>query len=495
MRCPPPAAELSVSATDSLNRVIDGGYCIGCGACAALEGSPAQMAVTRLGTLQAVLPHRPPPCASAARAAAVCPFSEGAADENELARPLFADHCRYDEAVGYHLSTYAGYVLEDGFRDSGSSGGMGTWLQCELLNLGIADRVINVASRLPNSADRRLFEYRISSSRAEVRAGAKSKYYPIEFSTALGAVRRTPGRYVLVGLPCFIKAARLLCRQDAVLANRLQLFVGLVCGHLKSMRFAELMAWQMGVEPVSLSGFDFRKKLSDRPASHYGVEAIAQSGDRTTRVTRAAHDLAGTDWGHGFFKYKACDYCDDVFAETADVVVGDAWLPQFSHDSRGTNALVVRRPEVEEMICKAVAQGRVHLERLSVCETARSQAAGLRHRRDGLRYRIYLAQQRDEWYPPKRVSASSKHLTRRGRARQRLRERLRDMSHEAFADGLETGDLSSFLDTMRPLLDADWKLSVTLRERVLLKAKRTTLGLARSVRAALTRLVRVSYRP
>ena len=32
------------------------------------------------------------------------------------------------------------------------------------------------------------------------------------------------------------------------------------------------------------------------------------------------------DWGMGIFKLGACDYCDDIVGETADISFGDAWL-------------------------------------------------------------------------------------------------------------------------------------------------------------------------
>lgn len=453
-----------MTTVEALRKVIDGGYCIGCGACASLEGSTVRMAVTSLGTLQATLAEIPLAPSLASRAATVCPFSDSALDEDQLAKGLFGSVNAHDSSLGYYLSTYAAYVREDGFRASGSSGGLGSWLQCELLRLGFVDHVLNVGSRQPDANDARLFAYQVASSEAEARMGAKSKYYPIELSQVLDVVRRQPGRYALVGLPCFIKAARLLCRQDAVLAERLQWFVGLVCGHLKSMRFAELLAWQMGVPPPTLSGFDFRVKLPDRPANQYAVEAITASGSHTSR---GAQDLFGPNWGHGFFKYKACDYCDDVFAETADVVIGDAWLPQYSADPGGTNVLVVRRAEADEILKQAAVAGRLHLEALRPEEAAKSQDAGLRHRREGLRYRLYLADRRNEWHPPKRVGPAQSHLSRRLRARYRLRERMRDLSHAEFAKALASGDLSGFIRALSPLVASHRRLDRSVSQRLL----------------------------
>ena len=97
----------------------------------------------------------------------------------------------------------------------------------------MADAIVHVhAADL--EADGVLFQYSISRCAEEVAEGAKSRYYPVEMSQVMDEVRRQHGRYVFVGLPCFVKAIRRLCMVDDVIAKRIVYCVGLVCGHLKS---------------------------------------------------------------------------------------------------------------------------------------------------------------------------------------------------------------------------------------------------------------------
>lgn len=129
-----------------LQTVIQGDYCIGCGACAAMQNSPFQIALDEIGRYQA--------SADAAAAAecpvlAVCPFSGEGPDEDAIAKPLYGDDCRYDKNIGYHLATYAGYVAEGTFRRNGSSGGMATWICVELLRRGLIDAVVHVRPTAP----------------------------------------------------------------------------------------------------------------------------------------------------------------------------------------------------------------------------------------------------------------------------------------------------------------------------------------------------------
>src|SRR3546814_17649672 len=84
-----------------------------------------------------------------------------------------------------------------------------------------------------------LFRYQISRTAEEIRRGAKSRYYPIELSAVIDQIRAVPGRYAVIGIPCFIKAIHLLRAKDAVLRDRIAFTLGLYCGHMKSARMVE----------------------------------------------------------------------------------------------------------------------------------------------------------------------------------------------------------------------------------------------------------------
>src|SRR5699024_6308012 len=128
--------------------------------------------------------------------------------------------------------------------------------------------VIHVKKNV-NKENDLLFKYEISSSIEEVQQGAKTKYYPVELSEVIKKVKETPGRYAIIGIPSFIYAVRLLTIQDKILDDRIKYTIGLVCGHQKSTKFSEFMAWQVGIEPGNLIDIDFRHKLPDKPANQY----------------------------------------------------------------------------------------------------------------------------------------------------------------------------------------------------------------------------------
>lgn len=434
--------------------VVEGGYCIGCGVCAAIPGSPIRMALDTRGHFQAIPESTAGNRRANAAVLAACPFSGVGPNEDQLTQELYGADCAYDARIGRYLATYAGFVTESGYREQGSSGGMGTWILTGLLSHGLIDGVLHVHVREPTKDDSRLFHYQLSDSVAKIRAGAKSRYYPVEMSEVIGLVRRRPGRYAVVGLPCFIKGLRLLARADPVIRARIRFTVGIVCGHLKSARFAEMFAWQCGISHENLQSIDFRKKIPGRDANRYAVQVVGLLDGRQVRVVKSTDECYGSNWEHGFFKYRACDYCDDVVGETADVSVGDAWLPQYTKDSGGTNVVIVRHPMIHDLIERGIASGRLQLERISAHAVATSQEAGLRHRREGLAYRLFLKDQVGLWRPRKRVEARSDQLSPRQKMIYRARMLIAAESHVAFEKAMEAGRFAMFEETMAPLVNA-----------------------------------------
>jgi coenzyme F420-reducing hydrogenase beta subunit len=432
-----------------LQTVIQGDYCIGCGACAAMKNSPFRIGLDEIGRYQALADAD-----EAARAdcpvLAVCPFSGEGPDEDAVAEKLFGGDCAYLDRIGYHQATYAGYVAEGAFRRTGSSGGMGTWLCAELFRRCLVDAVIHVRPTARDTAGHPLFVMSVSRSEKDILAGCKSRYYPVEMSRVLQEAIATPGRYAIVGLPCFVKAVRRLALQDSRFANRAAYCISLICGQLKTTTYADMLAWQVGIPPGHLKDIDFRRKIAGHPANIYITEAIGTSEDGV--VSEMGIDRFGSlNWGGGLLKYSACDCCDDVVGETADVSVGDAWLPDYCHDSRGTSVIVVRNRRVADLIEEARKQNRLHLDEITPQTVIETQVAGLRHRRDELAYRLFLKDAAGAWRPRKRVSPRESSISKRRRAIQRIRLQITAESHKAFRQAEEAGRFEVFEETLAPL--------------------------------------------
>lgn len=464
---------LDVVPSNPLAPVIEGGYCVGCGVCAAVQGSPMHIVMDKERRYVATESGAFKDLTVAGSVAAVCPFADSSANEDVIGEELFQKASKYHPLIGYYAETYAGHVAEGDFRARGSSGGMVSWMVNELFDMDMIDGAIHVHSA-SSDGEQPILKYRISRSGEDARNRAKSSYYPVELSEVLSEVRGVPGRYALVGIPCFIKATRLLARQDPVIAGRIVFMIGLVCGHLKSARYADFLAWQAGVLPGKLRGIDFRRKVQGMNSNDYGIGLVGEGDDGNNYETFLLNrNIFGASWGYGFFMYQACDFCDDVLAEAADITLGDAWLKGYVTDSQGANIVVVRKPALAALIEDGKSQGRLALASIPVEDVIESQAGCFRQRKEGLAYRLFLKDQAKVWRPRKRVEAAEKHLTPRLRAKYALRAKLMHVSHSAFAEYSDTSDFDRVKRDLLPLMTAYDKVDRPAWRRFLSWGKRT----------------------
>jgi coenzyme F420-reducing hydrogenase beta subunit len=434
--------ELALSPRD----MVTSGLCIGCGSCASTEPD-AGMRWNRYRQLEPAGPAewlaRPSP-----DLARRCPFSPHAATEDAIAAERFPLAPQHDQRLGQVEACFVGHVEEPGYRANGSSGGLVSWVAAELLRSGRVDAVAHVVPVDPDS--RGFFGFRLSRSVDQLFEGAKSRYHPVELSEVLRTIRASPGRYAIVGIPCFIKAVHLARRLEPLLAERITHTLGLFCGHMKSARFVESFAWQLGAPLPQVRAVDYRIKDEGRPANWYRAHLTLRDGS-----TRAEDwwQLADGDWGAGFFQSEACNWCDDVVAETADIAFGDAWVEPYSADGRGTNVAVVRSPELLEMVRRGVAEGRLAVEQVSADFVADTQAAGFRHRREGLAYRLtWLGARLKRVRPVKRVSPSAGRLPLRRRLVYRTRAAIARWSHRLAWLAHRTGRPGLYLRPARAAL-------------------------------------------
>ena len=464
---------LDTSGSDgNIAKVLQGGFCVGCGACAAIPGSPMTIKMNKYGMYTALYKNGEH-SGFQMDLSKVCPFGNDEENENTIGQRLFSSTCKYDERIGYYLKVYAGFVKDDEFRSSGTSGGITTWLLTEMLIRGYIDGVIHVQPCLEStSSDRVLFKYAISETVEDVRKGAKSRYYPVEISEVLCKIRDHPGKFAFVGVPCFVKAVRLLSAADKVFEEKIPFSISLFCGHLKSAKYVDYLIRKVGIDPKNVVYADFRKKLTTS-ASDYAIEIVEKRNNEETRHTKPMRELVEDPWGTGIFKYGACDYCDDVAGETADISLGDAWLPKYVKDPLGTNIVIVRNPKILEILEEGKMNEKLYLEELSPQNVVASQEGNFRHRQDELTYRMFLKEKSGEWYPKKRVVPTENTTTKKRQRIQQFRIKLAKASHEAYLRAESQNDVKIFESVMDPIIRKYRRVySGNLLTRALRKVKR-----------------------
>ena len=260
---------------------------------------------------------------------------------------------------------------------------MVSWVAAELLRTGLGRRR---GARGAGCGPAPRFAYRISRSAAELRAGARSRYYPVELSGVLAEIRATPGRYAVVGVPCFVKAIHLLRAADPLLAERIAFTLGLFCGHMKSARMIESFAWQMQAELDQATRIEYRAKDAGPPGELVRRRARARDGRAVSQPLvghgrrRLGRRLLPEP---GLRRLRRRGRRDG--RRLVRRRLGRALRLRRSRHQRR------RRPRAArccELIEAARGDGRLALEPVDADFVASTQAAGLRHRREGLAYRL-----------------------------------------------------------------------------------------------------------
>ena len=423
----------------TIEDVVARGMCVGCGGCSIRTSGAIPVRLDPYGVYQADLTSATSAQIEAANA--ICPFTDASKDEDRLAEERYGS-LPSDGRIGRYRSVFAGRLADSGRTIESSSGGLTSWFLGELLDRGVVDGVVHVG----RTEGRELFGYTISRSSEALAASRKSMYYSTTLDQVVREVRGDGRRYAIVGVPCFITAMRHLEEVDVDLRDQFTWHIGLVCGHLKSQFFAESLAWQSGVPPEDLEAIDFRVKNPARRSYSYDYEVRGRAQGPRLRRTQTAID---GNWGYGAFQPGACNFCDDVFAETADVVFGDAWLPKYTDDWLGMNVVVTRHADADRILADGFRDGAIRLEELTVEDAARSQAGNFRHRRDGLRVRLADDLAAGLSVPRKRVDAGYERISTQRIALIRQRRAMSELSFTAFAEARASGRLSAYTRPMR----------------------------------------------
>ncbi|GAB3067847.1 Coenzyme F420 hydrogenase/dehydrogenase, beta subunit C-terminal domain [Nocardioides zeae] len=463
----------------SFSQVVDSGCCVGCGACEVATGGSVTV---RLGPTRTYQADPDVSLADSATASSVCPFADETVDETALGARLYPE-LPEDPRTGRYLAGYAGRNPDAALVPDSSSGGLTSYLLRSLLERGDVDGIIHVGETgAAGGSGEPIFAYVVSNDVDQLMARRKSQYYPVSMNEVLREVRGDGRHYAFVGIPCVVTAVRHLMAQDPVLQEQLRFVVGIVCGHLKSIAYAESFAWQLGIAPDALEKVDFRVKDPERTSREYGFAAVDATGHREERKTLS---LVGGSWGHAVFQLGACDFCDDIFAESADVVFGDAWLSKYEIDWRGTNVVLTRDRYLDSILTEARTSGAIELDDLTMDKVAETQGGNFRHRRDGLAVRLADDRAAGRWTPRKRVQPDTEHLPADRVDLIRDRREITRESHVAFESARRAGDLGVYLDRMRPLIERyQSRTSMPFRTRLRNKLRRETYRVLSKLRTA-----------
>lgn len=335
----------------------------------------------------------------------VCPFNNNENNEDTIGNKLFAHlpKVKHDNTLGYFQNCYVGYITDEQGRFRSASGGMTSGLLKALLAEGLVERVIVPQ---PTNRNSPLFEFRSASSEAQIEESKGSVYHPLQMADVLREVIEGPDlSYAMTLLPCFAKAVRLTQQLNPKLKSRVKYVLGLTCGGCPNAQFTEVLSCASGLTvPEKV---EFRNKQGAKRASDFRF--ASKRADRVSRLM-PFYSLYGFLWLNKFFSHRACAFCDDVFAETADICLMDAWLPAYTKDRRGTSLAICRNEELGGVIEHLSKSGRFCIQQIRKTSVIASQAELTKYKRIEISTRVDVAKKSSRFVPAKRVKEARKDI-------------------------------------------------------------------------------------
>lgn len=318
--------------------------CIGCGVCDAI--CPVDVLKMDFNSMGMYQPFESDGCLDKCTLCMdSCPFVSDNKDEKELSKDLYQNenNISFHKDLGYFVNTYEVYKKDTHERLQSASGGAGHSILKNLLEQKLVDTILTVES---NNDPDKLFKFSSFKEIKELEKIRGSIYYPTEMSEVLEYVMKNDGKYAITTLPCFAKAIRLAQEKNSKLRKRIKFVVGLVCGQMKTKEFTHTLA-KNAVGTDRLKSVKYRVKQESEPASNFAFEF--ESIEKKTSWT-AQLDGPGRLWGSRAFTPNACNSCTDVFAHCADVVLMDAWLPEYAQDFKGHTLVITRTNEIAKIL-------------------------------------------------------------------------------------------------------------------------------------------------
>ncbi len=337
-----------------LSGVLEANLCIGCGACAVADPS---IRMVLDPTKLMYEPSQP----GGHRAAAVCPAIR--VDFEALQASLFPQ--QDPTPYGVLESVWLAQSIDGDRNRKASSGGIIKELLRELLSRPEVDGAI--ALRHEGGLD---FRPALITSEADVDRLPGSIYHSLPQDGTLRLLQEHEGRFVVVGIPCQLEGLyNYIFSYEPALLDRIYMTIGLLCGWQYTHHSIRAVCDFKGVDPDTIEAISYR---GEGPVGKLRLEADGKE----TAVSRRV-DFAYQVAFDRHFNTPRCHLCINHHNMLADVVVGDAWLPDTVFTRTGISLVINRTLEAERLLGSLVDGGRIRALEVTVDELEESQKPGV----------------------------------------------------------------------------------------------------------------------
>ncbi|RJF58400.1 coenzyme F420 hydrogenase [Serratia inhibens] len=418
----------------TIEKIVNNNLCTGCGVCVSEDKiGNSSMRWNEDGFLIPTVTSN----SDLAKMEKVCPFSlKNEYNEDYLAKKFIDNYQYIDDDIGVYTSLHAGYSLE--YRNSSSSGGVATYVFEKLLSSNYVEHLFIVKEINGR------YGYQLFSSVDKIKEISKTRYYPVTLESLFSEIEKIEGRVAVSGVACFIKAIRLKQNIYPELIDKIPFLIGIICGGLKSKFYTDFLAQSAGCSSEYDSP-EYRVKNAKSYASDYQFSCKEKGNNRIHVVEM---QRLGDMWGTGLFKSNACDFCDDVTTELADISLGDAWIKPYNQEGLGNSIVIARSQLAADIISQGINSGDLKFDVLDVDRIKASQQGSFNHRHKGLLYRINNAKKNNREFPKRR----KRFLVKQNMIFNLVQKERLITREKSISVWRETKDITSFNERFKPYI-------------------------------------------
>ena len=345
---------------NSLDDIVEGGLCAGCGLCESLAGRDAvEMCLSRDGRIRPRTKQALDP-AIFDEIMRICPGVTVTGPAPDQAGAGGTTHGTWGPIASLHR----GWASDGKTRFHAAAGGALTALGAYLIGSGKVDAVLHMTASGDNPI---LSDAWISTTEQDVYDGAQSRYGPGASLTPVHRLLDEGRRFAVIGKPCDIAAIRNLQRIDSRAKELIPYCLTIFCGGTMSLTMLNRIPEYFGAASDDLSLFRYRGE--GWPGATHMETKDGRSFDLT--YDRSWLD-SGVPWTYDL-QFR-CKICPDAIGELADVSCPDGWImadgKPLHEEAPGVNLIVARSPVGAELVRQAEAQGFLTLEPCSIAALA-----------------------------------------------------------------------------------------------------------------------------
>ncbi|MCW4005717.1 MAG: Coenzyme F420 hydrogenase/dehydrogenase, beta subunit C-terminal domain [Candidatus Bathyarchaeota archaeon] len=349
---------------DLISKIVDKKLCVGCGTCVgSCPTLSLEIKETEYGSYSPIFKGEG--CSDCGVCLAVCPAKN---------MPFNSEAKAADNTpIGVVRAGYIGCSGDQEILKKGSSGGLTSSILTYALESKLIDGAIVVTMDKEEPWRTKVV---IAKTKEEILQAAGSKYAVVPVNSVFAAIRKSKGKFALVGLPCHIRGLELVKQRGMrSISDKIVFTVGLYCGLNLRTTATTFLTKKLGI-----TNKETIQKLEYRRGFPGALYIKSQSGE--VSLPKKDYRLINL-----LFQNEACSYCDDLTNQKADISIGDL----FDAESKGPVGMLLTRSKTGESIAEeACLAGYLKLKKTNVNRLIRSQKQGLIHKKKGAPVREYL---------------------------------------------------------------------------------------------------------